>query len=437
MSEEIGEITKVLEVSFKGMDFAMQATKEGLQVLTRIIMITSQFAKNKFGKDARLQKKLQKESGKTKSDVLKLKGGIQFAKVTKEVFEKMKKKSKKYGFQYALCPTFEKDVVHLQILEKDLKSFQEFLNNIEKKSCRTDEQRECFHRENGFEDPIEYMKKSRMATCDDADFVQKMELCYGPNWKENLPPKQEIESIKKNQIHDALAQNIINEAMNSSENVVLEFNAESIVRQTADQVHIPVSSNEYVWIEKKSIRYDSANEKFVAIINKDDELVVTDIDNLNKYDVKAEDIKNNRRPVRIRDSVNNSVKNNMKYSNEVEITISKTLIKSENDEVYKTRIPGMYGDNVGYLLVNKDESIEVHDKKSILTKLDKEKIYPIYGKNNEIKQELTGRELYQNYDKVIRRSSPKKQEGNYIRNPMRDKQHAASKSTQQKFSRKK
>ena len=67
-----------------------------------------------------------------------------------------------------------------------------------------------------------------------------------------------------------------------------------------------------------------------------------------------------------------------------DITITKQLIAAENDHAVKTRVPGMYGSNVGYIWIRKEDIMEIHNGKTLLTYLDKEKDYKIYSEDNRV-----------------------------------------------------
>lgn len=85
----------------------------------------------------------------------------------------------------------------------------------------------------------------------------------------------------------------------------------------------------------------------------------------------------------------------------IDITISKTLIISENDRAVKTRVPGLYGNNAGYLWINKQDICEIHNGKTMLTYLDKNKDYKIYSEDNRVLYTVRGEELFsKHYDHV-------------------------------------
>lgn len=86
-----------------------------------------------------------------------------------------------------------------------------------------------------------------------------------------------------------------------------------------------------------------------------------------------------------------------------DITITKQLIAAENDHAVKTRVPGMYGSNVGYIWIRKEDIMEIHNGKTLLTYLDKEKDYKIYSEDNRVLYTMKGEDLYaKHYDRVER-----------------------------------
>lgn len=85
----------------------------------------------------------------------------------------------------------------------------------------------------------------------------------------------------------------------------------------------------------------------------------------------------------------------------MDITITKKLITEENDHVVKTRVPGMYGQNEGYIWINKADIMEIHNGKTLLTYLDKNKDYKIYSADNRVIRTIRGEELHStHYDRV-------------------------------------
>ena len=84
-----------------------------------------------------------------------------------------------------------------------------------------------------------------------------------------------------------------------------------------------------------------------------------------------------------------------------DITISKNLIAEENEIAIKTRVPGTWGDDVRYLWIRKENAMEIHSGKTILTFLDKDKDYKLYDSENRVVEVKKGSDLYSShYDSV-------------------------------------
>ncbi|MGN0456455.1 MAG: hypothetical protein ACI4F2_06325 [Acutalibacteraceae bacterium] len=83
-----------------------------------------------------------------------------------------------------------------------------------------------------------------------------------------------------------------------------------------------------------------------------------------------------------------------------DITISRELVHEENDKAIKTRVPGTYGDNIRYMWLSKDNITEINDGKTLLTFIDLNRDYKLYGKQNEVVQTMNGSELYSHYSEV-------------------------------------
>ncbi len=66
-----------------------------------------------------------------------------------------------------------------------------------------------------------------------------------------------------------------------------------------------------------------------------------------------------------------------KHMNLSDVTISKTLIQTENERAVKTRIPGTWGEKARYVWIKKENIMEIHSGKTMLTFIDREKDYKI------------------------------------------------------------
>jgi ribosomal protein S25 len=87
-----------------------------------------------------------------------------------------------------------------------------------------------------------------------------------------------------------------------------------------------------------------------------------------------------------------------KDMNLVDVTITKQLILEENDHSIKTKIPGGKGKSIW---LEKSNIMEIHDGKTLLTFLDKNKEYKLYSEDNRVVGTMKGDKLYEgHYDRV-------------------------------------
>lgn len=86
--------------------------------------------------------------------------------------------------------------------------------------------------------------------------------------------------------------------------------------------------------------------------------------------------------------------------NLVDITITKQIIEAENESAIKTRIPGTWGESAKYLWTERKDIIEIHNGKTMLTFLDKNKKYKLYDDDDNVIAVVTGEGLYSAYDHV-------------------------------------
>ena len=89
-----------------------------------------------------------------------------------------------------------------------------------------------------------------------------------------------------------------------------------------------------------------------------------------------------------------------KNTNLSDVTISKKLIAEENDHAVKTRVPGTWGKDVRYVWLHKENVMDIHNGKTMLTFLDTSKDYKLYDEQNRVVTTKKGDELYTHYDKV-------------------------------------
>jgi ribosomal protein S25 len=160
-------------------------------------------------------------------------------------------------------------------------------------------------------------------------------------------------------------------------------------------------------MEKQSISVDAVKENF-SIGKEQAESVIKQLETigvLGKVDVKGE-----HKVILNMEAFQNRIKGYQslaarirtisasKNTNLSDITISKKLIMEENAYAVKTRVPGSWGK---FLWIRKDHIMEIHGGKTMLTFLDKEKMYKIYNEKNRVVETCKGERLYStHYDKV-------------------------------------
>ena len=103
-----------------------------------------------------------------------------------------------------------------------------------------------------------------------------------------------------------------------------------------------------------------------------------------------------------------------------DITIAKKMVEAETIEAVMTRIPGTWGDEARYIWINKHDAMEIHDGKTILSYLDKNKPYDLYDKNNNKVGQIRGADLFKNHYSSVDKSVRKKYEKT-IKTPTLDK----------------
>ena len=71
-------------------------------------------------------------------------------------------------------------------------------------------------------------------------------------------------------------------------------------------------------------------------------------------------------------------------------------------------MPGTYGDSVRYLWIPKEQFQYIDNEKTILSSLNFDEIYQLLDKDGKQAEMLSGKELYESYGKVSRRTNVKK-----------------------------
>ena len=162
-------------------------------------------------------------------------------------------------------------------------------------------------------------------------------------------------------------------------------------------------------MEKQSISVDAVQENF-SINQSQAETVLKQLETIGVLGAKDE--AGEHKVIMDKDAFMNRIKGYQnlaermmavsasKNANLSDVTISKTLIVQENDHAVKTRIPGTWGENARYVWINKENIMDIHHGKTMLTFIDSGKNYKIYDEENRVVETKRGEELYSHYDKV-------------------------------------
>ena len=344
MAEEIMEAVQIIRVAYEGIEIAIRIGSGGLNAAQRVVEAL-------FGLF-----EYEKTMGKTNMKNLLMKGGdlqvFQFKTDDKKQVEKM---LKKYGILYSVLPDINKTdglseiIFHSEAVPR--------MNQLAKK-----------------------LTHAKIATFDDyvnggdVKGIDKL-LKFLQGQKKGNALSHTEEDLQINQAVDNLIQKI---GMFATEK------QEISVEEVRENFSIDVAEAENVLQQLCTLGLldvSDANGKRKVLMDKQ-----TFENRLQSYRTLADRIQ------AVAKSKDTSLE---------DVTISKTLIVAENDRAVKTRIPGTWGDNVRYLWISKENIMDIHDGKTMLTFLDSRKDYKLYDKENRVVETKQGQALYQeHYDRV-------------------------------------
>lgn len=344
MAEEIMEAVQIIRVAYEGIEIAIRIGSGGLNAAQRVVeTLIGLF-------------EYEKTMGKTNMKNLLMKGGdlqvFQFKTDDKKQVEKM---LKKYGILYSVLPDINKTdglseiIFHSEAVPR--------MNQLAKK-----------------------LTHAKIATFDDyvnggdVKGIDKL-LKFLQGQKKGNALSHTEEDLQINQAVDNLIQKV---GMFATEK------QEISVEEVRENFSIDVTEAENVLHQLCTLGLldvSDANGKRKVLMDKQ-----TFENRLQSYRTLADRIQ------AVAKSKDTSLE---------DVTISKTLIVAENDRAVKTRIPGTWGDNVRYLWISKENIMDIHDGKTMLTFLDTRKDYKLYDKENRVVETKQGQALYEeHYDRV-------------------------------------
>jgi len=348
MAEEIQEAVQIIRVAYEGIEIAMKVGNGGIGAMQKAIDVLKGMLD------------YEKSLGKTSMKKLLMKGGdLQVLQFNTEDMKKVEKMAKKYGILYSVLPDINK---------KDGLSEVIFHS-------------EAVPRANMM---IQKLKFGRIATFDDylkngneKDLSKLMEFLKGqklgkPGNEFSFPGKIHTEETRAGVLMEGLIEKVGLFAM-----------------------------------EKQSISVGTVKENF-SIGNEQAENIISQLEKIGV--LEKSDLNGEHKVIMDKEAFQSRVKGYQELAERMraisatkdtslsDITISKKLIVSENNNAVKTRVPGDWGK---HLWINKENIMEIHNGKTMLTFLDRNKNYKIYDEENRVLETVKGEKLFSsNYDKV-------------------------------------
>lgn len=344
MAEEIQEAVQIIRVAYEGIEIAMKVGSGGVAAIQKALDVLTGMLD------------YEKSIGKTNMRKLLMKGGdlqvFQFKTSEMKTVEKM---AKKYGILYSTLPDVNKAdgmseiVFHSEAVPRVNMMIQKLK----------------FGRIATFED---YLK-----TSDEKELGKLMSFLQG--------------------------QKRGNEKIHTDNDLKADLAVDNLIEKVG-----------LFAMEKDNISVDSVKENF-SIGHQEAEDVLKQLETMGVLDKK--DANGNHKVLMDKEAFGNRIRgyqdlaermraiSKSKDMNLADITISKTLIAKESETAIKTRIPGTWGDTERYIWIHKENIMEIHNGKTILTFLDPKKDYKLYDRENRVVGTMKGDELYSNhYDKV-------------------------------------
>ena len=343
MAEEIQEAVQIIRVAYDGIEIAMKVGSGGISAMQKAI----DFLKGMLD--------YEKSLGKTSMRKLLMKGGdLQVLQFETKDMKKVEKMAKKYGILYSVLPDVNK---------KD--GLSEVIFHTE-----------AVPRVNMM---IQKLSFGRIATFDD----------YLKNGDEKQLGKL-MDFLK--------SQKMGNEKVHTAEGARASAAMDGLIEKVG-----------LFAMEKQSISVDAVKENF-SIDSTQAETVLKQLETIGVLGEKNE--AGEHKVIMDRDAFINRIRGYQnlaermiavsasKNTNLSDVTISKTLIVKENDHAVKTRVPGTWGENARYVWLNKENIMDIHSGKTMLTFIDSSKDYKLYDEENRVVETKRGDELYRHYDKV-------------------------------------
>lgn len=343
MAEEIQEAVQIIRVAYDGIEIAMKVGSGGIGAMQKAIDVLKGLLD------------YEKSLGKTSMRKLLMKGGdLQVLQFETKDMKKVEKMAKKYGILYSVLPDLNR---------KD--GMSEVIFHTE-----------AVPRVNMM---IQKLSFGRIATFDD----------YLKNGDEKQLGKL-MDFLK--------GQKMGNEMVHTEEGARASAAMDGLIEKVG-----------LFAMGKQSISVDAVKENF-SIDNSQAESIIKQLETIGVIGKKGAD--GEHKVIMDKEAFLNRVRGYQslaermravsasKNLNLSDVTISKKLIVAENEHAVKTRVPGTWGENARFVWLNKENIMDIHNGKTMLTFIDSEKNYKMYDDSNRVVETRRGEELYTHYDKV-------------------------------------
>ena len=312
MAEEIQEAVQIIRVAYDGIEIAMKVGSGGIAAMQKAI----DFLKGMLD--------YEKSLGKTSMRKLLLKGGdLQVLQFKTEDMRKVERMAKKYGILYSVLPDCNKTDGMSEVIFHT----------------------EAVPRVNMM---IQKLKFGRIATFDD----------YLKNGDEK--------SLGK--LMDFLRKQQGNEKSHTVEGDKVNSAIDGLIEKVG-----------MFAMEKQAISVEQVKENF-SINGEQAENVIKQLETIGVLGGRSED--GTHKVMMDKEAFTNRIRGYQsladrmraisasKNTNLSDVTISKKLIAEENDHAVKTRVPGTWGKDVRYVWLHKENVMDIHNGKTMLTFLD-------------------------------------------------------------------
>ena len=344
MAEEIQEAVQIIRVAYEGIEIAIKIGSGGFSVAKKALETLIGLLEH------------EKTMGKTSMKKLLLKGGdLQVFQYKSSEAKELKKRLKKYGILYTELPDINKKdgmseiIFHAEAVPR--------MNMIAKKLTHGKIGSFDEYVQNGDEKELEKLLKFLKGQKRGKDLAPTEEAAIVNDRMDDLIQQVGIFATEKQQISVEDVRENFNIGHVEAQDVLGKLEQLGVLEKNGEQ-GIHVALLDQAGFEERMKGYSQLLDRMQVISTAKDGTLM-------------------------------------------DITISKTLIQEENDRAVKTRVPGTWGEQVKYLWTSKENMVEIHDGKTLLTFLDPNKGYKLYDKDNRVVEVVEGQALYdKHYDKV-------------------------------------